>query len=119
MVQVGGAGRRPTGLCGAGGRGWEETCWPLWYRWGGLGGDLLVSVVQVGGAGRRRPAGLCSAGGRGWEEETCSPLWYRWEGLGRRPAHLCGAGGRGWEKTSLVPRPRGLGTRLGGDLDGS
>ena len=100
-------GRRPAGLCGAGGRGWEE----------GLGGDLLVliSVVPWKGLGRR-PAGLCGAGGRGWGgdllasvmqvggagrrpvasvvqvggagEETCWSLQCRWEGLGR-----------GWEET--------------------
>ena len=68
-------GRRPAGLCGAGGGGgWEEGLggdvvqvgggwegtWPLWYKWEGLGGDLLASVVQVGGTGEGLGGDLAS-----------------------------------------------------------
>ena len=59
-----------------------------------MGGDLLVSVVQVGGAGEGLGGGdllasVVQVGGAG--KETYWPLWCRWE-------DLCGVGGRGWEE---------------------
>ena len=66
-----------------------------------MGGDLLVSVVQVGGGWEEGLGGDVVQVGGGWEGTW--PLWYKWEGLGG-------------DLLASVVQVGGTGEGLGGDL---